>query len=544
MSPSLRLLVLTPIAALLVAACGGGGGSSATTTLTLSGTAATGRAIAAAAVSAKCAAGSGTATTGADGSFTIEIAGGSLPCVLRVAPASGDALHSLANGSGTTATVNITPLTELITAQAAGGTPAALFDNFDVAAQAKAGADVVQAAVQAVARALQGAIDLTGINPITDPLVVASGSTAGNALDQKLDALQVQLDTVGLTLSQLSEAIVTGGSALAAVQTVMQPGAEGCASLRSGRYVSLSVSGNEDGPLFYNFDAATLKATWSEQGMEPVTLTKLGECRYETVDDNHHEVFVSKSGIQVTLSTRTDPTSPVFGKTDASLDIPLQTIPLADLAGTWNGLENFRDPINNVFEYTTARWTLTLDAAGKLTAATVCDAGQSCEQIDVQGYSLAVHADGGFELIGSDDPKNSRVFAFRSVDGQLTLYWMHSGGRGMVVLAKQAPLTLPAVNETTNFWDVAFGGDGYAVAPLADVSTTVTAIDASAATYTLQRTPGDSINAFNINQPTAGLGAGLVDSRELVAMPLPGTGITAYVGTTSPTLFGLSVTKP
>jgi len=75
----------------LVSACGGGSsnglgagaGSEQNPTLdpipsvlTLSGTAATGRAIAAAAISAKCQVGSGSATTADDGRFQINVAGG------------------------------------------------------------------------------------------------------------------------------------------------------------------------------------------------------------------------------------------------------------------------------------------------------------------------------------------------------------------------------------------------------------------------------------------------------------------------------------
>jgi len=82
-----RLLALTLSTAFL-AACGGGGGGTAgtngVTTITLTGTAATGKAIAGATVTAKCQTGTGVATTIADGSYSLLISGGKLPCLLQI----------------------------------------------------------------------------------------------------------------------------------------------------------------------------------------------------------------------------------------------------------------------------------------------------------------------------------------------------------------------------------------------------------------------------------------------------------------------------
>ena len=75
--------------AALVAGCGGGGSSGSSSGLKLSGTAATGTAVANKAVDARCATGTGTATTGADGSYAMTIADGVLPCVTRVTTADG-----------------------------------------------------------------------------------------------------------------------------------------------------------------------------------------------------------------------------------------------------------------------------------------------------------------------------------------------------------------------------------------------------------------------------------------------------------------------
>ena len=85
---------------------------------TVSGTAATGAAIASGTVTLKCVAGtSGVVTTNTDGSFSIDVSNATLPCVGRVdyKDAGGTArkLHTFIKAPGT---ANITPLTELLVA--------------------------------------------------------------------------------------------------------------------------------------------------------------------------------------------------------------------------------------------------------------------------------------------------------------------------------------------------------------------------------------------------------------------------------------------
>lgn len=533
-------------AAVLLAACGGGsGGSNTATPLTLAGTAATGAAIAGATVEAKCANGTGSATTQADGRYSIEIASGSLPCVLAVRPATGAVLHSAIDGSGAASVnVNITPLSELVVAKLAAGAPSDLFTNFDAAAQAKITAAALDAAIAAVTVALQGAVDLAGINPIKDPLVAANASTAGNTLDQKLDQLQARLAAANLRLAQLAEAVAGGGSTLSALRNTL-----GCPGVRSGRYVDLSLSGNEDAPLFYDFDAATLTASLG--GTEPVVLTALGDCRYSSVNDNSHETVVATSGIHVTASTRTDPTSPVFGKTDLSLGLPLQTIALAELAGTWNGLEYFRDPVKGQPTFAPNRMTFTLDADGN---ATLCEADGRCVASRPE-EAMRPNAAGGFD-IGDDDPIEgpSRVFAFKSADGHLSLYFMYSTRRGFIVFSKPTPLALPAVGDSARVRDFTFGADGYLFAPPVDLTTTIIGIDTAAGSYTRIRASDSRIDSFTINTPQPGfrtraansctIGSASVGCTGLIAMPLLGTGISVYTSVAPQNFFGITVAKP
>jgi len=188
-----------------LAACGGGGGGSTTssgtsiaTPLTVAGTAATGLAIPGAIVTGKCKVGTGTATTLADGSYTLTITDGQLPCVLQITnPVDGIKLHTVVTGTGSTATANITPLTEMVTARVLGSEPKVYFAAFDAAvAVQKITSTTVQAAQTDIGLVLTGTVDTTALgNFISAPLKAATHDslTTGDAHDKLLDALKLKL---------------------------------------------------------------------------------------------------------------------------------------------------------------------------------------------------------------------------------------------------------------------------------------------------------------------------------------------------------------
>jgi hypothetical protein len=109
-----RQLLQTLVAAGLVVltACSGGGGGAG---YTITGVAASGAAISQGILDVHCQQGSASAVTALDGSYSVTIAGGQGPCILRASqPATGLVLHSLVEGGASSA--NITPVTELILA--------------------------------------------------------------------------------------------------------------------------------------------------------------------------------------------------------------------------------------------------------------------------------------------------------------------------------------------------------------------------------------------------------------------------------------------
>lgn len=539
-----------------LAACGGGGGGSGASpaaSLRLTGVAATGLAIANAPVQAKCSIGSGTATTQANGSYTIDIPGGSLPCVLELTPATGSVLHSVIDGSGS-ANVNITPLTELVAAKAAAGAPADLFANFDAAAQAKLGTTALNAAIASVAAALQGVVDLGGVNPVKDMLVAASGSTAGNALDQKLDTLQAVLAAAQTTLAELTTAVATSGTATAVVQQLLQPAAASCASLRSGTYRAIfayEVAGADGISILVDIDATKLTATGELDPSTPVALTPVAgsPCMFTSPGDfgpASDTLLVSKSGMGVLRSLSST------GQPRTRYLIPEQKLPLNELAGTWNLLEYWPDDTTHV--YSPGAGTTTFDANGNFTDILECAGLGACAPGESNSGSLEVLAAGGFGVVGSSE--GTVAFAFKTASGQVSMFLVNPTIGGFVVGTKQAALSLPAVGAVSNFWDFSIGSNSFASPVLSDVSTTIKSVDAVAGSYTRERASDGRIDSFTINKPRNGMRyrpagssptntGGTVNFSEILAMPLADTGVTFYTSVAATeNFFGVSVGKP
>ncbi|MEO8119588.1 MAG: hypothetical protein ABI606_09735 [Rhodoferax sp.] len=187
----------------LLVACGGGGsgGSSVTVTasvatgnFTVSGTVATGKAIAGATVSAKCAVGTGSATTNADGTYSLVVVGGKLPCLLQITnPADGSKLHTVATGNGISMTANITPLTEMLVARLLRTEPSLFFSAFDaVFATGTITGSAVFAAQTDVGTLLIGTVDTSTLGDfITTTLKAATSDNlaGGDSHDRVLDVL-------------------------------------------------------------------------------------------------------------------------------------------------------------------------------------------------------------------------------------------------------------------------------------------------------------------------------------------------------------------
>lgn len=254
-------LLAVALSSCILVACGGGGGGASTptsTNLTVTGTAATGLAIAGATVTGKCKVGTGTATTLADGSYTLNITDGQLPCILQITnPVDGIKLHTVVTGTGSTATANITPLTEMATARVLGSEPNVFFAAFDASvATQKITSSAAQIAQTDIGLVLTGTVDITTLgNFISAPLKAATqGSpTTGDAQDKLLDALKLKLSSAqigtlatALASNQTTDAIkqtvasMTGGGVSTPVAPVAKAGT--AQSVVVGTTVTLDAS--------------------------------------------------------------------------------------------------------------------------------------------------------------------------------------------------------------------------------------------------------------------------------------------------------------
>ena len=241
--------------AAMLAACGGGGSDGGTASapapapaapasITLSGTASTGTAVADKAVEAKCATGAASSVTKTDGSFILSVADGKWPCVARVTLADGSALHTVAQApaAATTATANLTPVTQLITASVAAGEPVAFYAGFNGTVAAALPSTAVAAATTNVTAVLKsGGVDLAAAGD------VVSGPVSTGYTDA-LATLNTAITTGGTTLTQITTTVGSsspaGGTTTTAStgapslppELLLLPRATNCAALRSGTY--------------------------------------------------------------------------------------------------------------------------------------------------------------------------------------------------------------------------------------------------------------------------------------------------------------------
>lgn len=204
--PLRRAFVLSAVASLGLVACGGSGSDDdANTPVTpvatqLSGTAAIGAPVAGAAVQVRCADASRVleSVTNAAGVWQVSTTGQSLPCAVRVSGGNlppGQTLHSAALDFGH---VNITPLTDLIIANATGKLPAAWWGSTGPADLSALTAPTVEKALTQ----LRSALALPALQNI-DPRTATFTAAPKDAVDDMLEALQQALSTSGISYQAL-----------------------------------------------------------------------------------------------------------------------------------------------------------------------------------------------------------------------------------------------------------------------------------------------------------------------------------------------------
>ena len=526
--------------------------------LKLSGTAAKGAAIASAQVDIKCATGSGTATTGSDGTFTLTLATGVLPCVLRAPLGDGTFLHSAIGGSGAgDVVVNITPLTQLVVAQAAGVSPARLFEEFATRTAAVTTTGLTDAVAAVKTTLLAAGVDLGNVDPVTAPLIVGQGQ------DLKIDALVATLAASGTTLTQLTETVVasspvntsptaptnttTSGVASLPADLLLKPAAANCAALRSGPYRVVLFESSAAGSYATDkitIDAATLGVVNSDGSSN--TLIPVGTCRYTTA--NAQEIVVSQAGV-IAFRAKND-----AGVYRNGIAFPEQAHTVAELAGVWNSLGFERDSDTATTFHAEAS-TLTFDGTGKVTAANSCADVKTCVAVDattLAALTLSANTDtttagGGFNFTNSVDHWTDRIFAYRAGGGELMLVDI-SGGGSFSISTRQRTNTLPEVGTINRSFDVTINSSLLSAGAVSESGNTIKTTDSVTGAYS--RTVFGYFNngatfatwdqSLQINQPRAGYNFRLAETgvatsatgvlatnRELTALGLRGMGLSA-----------------
>lgn len=205
----IQATAMTIAAAAVLAACGGGGGSDNVAPppnpITLGGTAAVGFPIVGAVVKVTCASGAALTSqpTSNVGAWQVALSGHTFPCAAQV---SGGTINRITNTTVyhalglTSGILNITPLTDLVVANAAqSATPSAWFTALNSGTFAQINATAVTNAVNLLIRILGLAQLGTSINPMTSSFTPA----AGNVMDDTLTALSTALTIAAITYPTL-----------------------------------------------------------------------------------------------------------------------------------------------------------------------------------------------------------------------------------------------------------------------------------------------------------------------------------------------------
>ncbi len=496
--PQTQLILLMTLATCLLVACGGGGGGSSTPTLgnfSITGTAATGAAISNGTVEARCKNGLGTATTNYDGTFTVDINNGRLPCILKaVDPVSNLQLHSVIEDGASKA--NITPLTELVSANLLGDSPSNAFANFTSDAQGRISSAGILSSVtkiQAATSAIGSDADMTGIDLMKGTLRAATELAAGDATDKKIDALMATLAAADKKVSDLTnllKAATSTNEAASGLLSVVGSSIDSLANCPNARSGDVWVFGIVGGaPLAYTADfknmRLTKKSTNTTYAISQV-LDSSGRtipCAFSsTISGVNYEYRISDGGLTI-----------AYTPTGGMLIIPAQKshrFTDASFAGTYPAMAFIRGKTSNLRFALPIRFEL--DSNGKLTGYS-CDLSKAIpdcltavDTSDKDEVNCVANADGTYSCSSATTGLQATA-ALYLTGSQATMLMSitnmnigNSSYEGMIVMTKAGKVSLPSVGMSSPAgatWNI--GSSGSTVTTSYSYETKVSAINAS-----------------------------------------------------------------
>lgn len=239
----------------LIAACGGGGGGGGVTSTpssginaAISGTAATGAAIAGGTVAFVCANGAtGTTVTADDGTYTMNLTAVTLPCAVKVTvPTTQQKIYSIVESGAITA--NVTPLSHILSAVIFAADPDTVFANFSTYASLVTTENIAAAHTKVKAALASIGIDVNNYDLLKTSFTATNGSTSGDALDQKLDQVVLTLALAEKSLTQIGTALAAANNntVTSVTSTALGPASsalDDCPYARGGKYWTFLYNG-------------------------------------------------------------------------------------------------------------------------------------------------------------------------------------------------------------------------------------------------------------------------------------------------------------
>lgn len=524
MSKKIKSLLSFSVLALLTACGGGGGGGggTATSSITLQGVAATGAAISGGTVDVKCKNGTGTATTNADGTYSVTVTDGAQPCILRaIDPITKVELFSIVESGGTTA--NITPVTSLVVANTLGDSPATSFSSFNSTVHDKITAANISAAVtrvQAATAAIGTDADMTGVDIMKGSLTAATESAGGDATDKKIDALMAALTAADKKITDLTEQLksaTTTNAAASGLSTVVgdsKYSLANCPYARSGDVWALNFAGSA--PISYNanFNNMVLKKL-SDNSTSAINFKRDSSnnaipCAFTaTIGGVATEFRVSEGGIGAWTQA-----------TDFGLVVPVQKTKLltdASMVGTYPALAFIREKTLGYRAATPIRFEVDSSGAMKGYSCDMTKTKPDClttvdsssadptSCVHQSNGTFACTSTAGLAATGILYVTGSQATMFMSITNMSVGVYRFGG---LMVMTKAAKMSLPKVGATTaadSAWYTGVNPGGNIVVSGGTSASTVESVDTANSTYTTSSAGTTTTYTRYIDTPANGL---------------------------------------
>jgi hypothetical protein len=322
-------------------------------------------------------------------------------------------------------------------------------------------------------------------------------------------------------------------------------GAAGCKGFKSGSYVALNAHESDDvwRANIIEFNADTLTVTDADG------TTQLSAASQTCA-------FTLPSGDPLVVSPAGLFTARLSADKAMVLGLPLQSVSLAKLAGTWNYLRNARldDGL-----WHTMNGQVIVKRNGRLSASTCWADGSNCAApMDVG--TLVANPAGGYDLTKAEGVVD-RFFALRNKDGQMMLagVGVGVGESALTVAAPVLALGLPTVGDKSAAWDISVNPSGQPSA-LGSGSFKVLQVDTANSSYTRKRLEDCRRDTWQVNHGRDGMsyrdltpftrcdGSTGTANKNLSLSLRQGFGLAAFgwesTDDTEARYFGLSISQP